>query len=176
MNTKVISWGVLFIVCISAALFLWGYITSVKVNTRLDFEFTGNMVSAYTGTDSEITIPTSYSIAGTETVKQTLTFETQEKAIEYLNANFTEGTDEYNGFKYQLENNAYPWNYVFYKKKNIFVEGNDYQVTSIGSNCFKNNKIIKTVIIPDNLLSAYGNSTGGWKYYSSLFVGKAITY
>ena len=150
-KTKAMSWGVLFIICMSAVLFLWGYITSVNIKETYDFVFSGSTVVSYVGDDTTVRIPSSYSIDGTKTVKQTKVFQTSTEANNYLTSTFTSGTDEYNGFKYQMENNAYPWTYVAYREMTNYVSGNDYTVTSIGSRCFYGNRDIKNVILSDSI-------------------------
>lgn len=130
-----------------------------------DYEFDGNTITAYNGDDKYIQIPSSYSISGTEMVK--MTFDEMEFQ-EYLMMNFEDITypitiTDANSEQYTLnsemdvfENQDIVYPVSLEVEKPIFVEGNDYQVTSVGG--FGNSNII-SVKIPEGVIEIGGFSS-----------------
>ena len=125
-----------------------------------DYEFDGNTITAYNGDDKYIQIPSSYSISGTEMVK--MTFDEMEFQ-EYLMMNFEDITypitiTDANSEQYTLnsemdvfENQDIVYPVSLDVEKPIFVEGNDYQVSSVGGFAFSRNENIEGVIMPNTI-------------------------
>ncbi len=134
------------------------------VGTIIPFSFKDGAFTGCTATNNEITIPTSYSIGGYKTEEKTFEniwdfyewyhnqqFEWKGKEITIQLAN---GEDYviYNSSNIlpELENidDAFP--IIYKEKKEIFVEGNDFQVTSIAENAFAETSVEK-VIVPEGI-------------------------
>ena len=138
-----------------------------------DYEFDGNTITAYNGDDKYIQIPSSYSISGTEMVK--MTFDEMEFQ-DYLMLNFEDITypitiTDANSQQYILnsemdvfENQDIVYPVSVEVEKNIYTEGNDYQVTNIGYKAFDGCNSLISVIIPSNVTSignfAFSNCSG----------------
>lgn len=118
---------------------------------------------AYTGDKTEIEIPTTYSLsANTETVEMSSSSVTalverarnygiKKYTIENQTGNFQ---DDYGNYYYQEK-------YVLTYQKRLVIEGNDYQVTSIGSEAFRNNTRITKVTLPETITSIKNNAFSG---------------
>lgn len=126
-----------------------------------DYEFDGNSITGYNGTDSNIQLPISYSIAGTEIVEQT--FAEEFEIIDYLMQNFE--TIEYpltikdaNNQEYLIssemdimENHEIIYPVSLEIEKFNYVEGNDYQVTNINDYAFENCSNLKSIKISEGI-------------------------
>lgn len=124
------------------------------------YTFEGNKLVSYTGTETDIVIPSSYSISDSEIVK--MTFDEMEFQ-EYLMMNFEDITypitiTDANSQQYILnsemdvfENQDIVYPVSLEVEKPIFVEGNDYQVTSVGGFAFSRNENIASVIMPNTI-------------------------
>ena len=130
------------------------YITNVT-----DYEFDGETITAYNGDDENISIPTSYSII--DVISEEETFTDQDLLIEFLFANIIDypieiidsNDNAYTIFsEFEVIENAdiiYPARMTV--NKNVYGEGNDFQVEKIGIGAFKD-KVLKGVIIPDSII------------------------
>ncbi len=134
------------------------------IKTVIPFSFKDGAVTGYNGTEKEIEIPTSYSFGGYTT--ETITFENiwdlydwyHEQQYDWNNTEIT--IQLANGNEYVIHNssdiysklneieNAFPVAYV--KQVEYFVEGNDFQVTSIADHTFQNSTIEK-VVVPEGI-------------------------
>ncbi len=148
----------------------------VIVGTVVPLSFNDGAIIGYNGTNNEITIPTSYSFGGYTT--EETTFENIWDFYEwYRNQQFEWKGKEItiqlaNGEDYVISNSsnilpeleniddAFP--IIYKERKEVFVEGNDFQVTSIADRAFEN-ATIKKVVVPEGITHlgnmAFYNST-----------------
>ena len=127
------------------------------------FDDSGNLTS-YTGTDSEVTVPSSYSMIGEPTTKS-LYFETVDSTEEYMMTlinitNFKLTTDD--GEEYIFDDfeevalssdyvNYFPCTLEYKDYSNVtFTTGSDYQVEGVVG-AFAFNQTIQTVNLPDSI-------------------------
>ena len=127
------------------------------------FDDSGNLTS-YTGTDSEVTVPSSYSMIGEPTTKS-LYFETVDSTEEYMMTlvgitNFKLTTDD--GEEYILDDfgdmvfspdfeSKFPCTLEYKDYSNVtFTTGSDYQVEGVVG-AFIMNQTIQTVNLPDTI-------------------------
>lgn len=124
-----------------------------------NFTFNGETVTSYTGTDTHIILPTSYSIDGGE--YEDLTFTTFNELYSYsygTSVTFPLVVTDNSGIEYtfadsyEVYKNGRELSYPVTTSVLIpnYVDGDDYQVTSIVQQCFVDNTIIEEVVIPDN--------------------------
>ena len=139
------------------------------------FDDSGNLTS-YTGTDSEVTVPSSYSMIGEPTTKS-LYFETVDSTEEYMMTlinitNFKLTTDD--GEEYIFDDfeevalssdyvNYFPCTLEYKDYSNVtFTTGSDYQVEGVVG-AFAFNQTIQTVNLPDSIknigLYSFASST-----------------
>ncbi len=132
------------------------------VTKAIPFTFDNGQLTGYTGIDEEITLPTSYSLGGYTT--ETITFADVWELYEWYHKQGFEWKNEVitvklaNGSDYtiynmsnimpELENidDAFPLTYS--REVQVFVEGTDYQITSIGANAFSQSNV-RSIIIPN---------------------------
>lgn len=130
------------------------------VGTVIPFSFNDGAIVGYSGNDKEITIPTSYSFGGYKTEETTFEniwdfydwyhrnqFEWKGKEITIKLAN---GEDYviYNSSNIlpELENIEDAFPIIYIDKKEVFVEGNDFQVDTIGASAFSGKQFSKVEI------------------------------
>ena len=129
------------------------YVTNIA-----DYEIEGDTITAYTGADKYIKIPTSYSISGTEEVK--LSFETQFDLTDYINHNtinypITVTDSESQDYEFFsefeiIENEEMLYPVTYNTEKTIYTEGNDYQVTKIDMDILSDSSV-EYVIVPNGI-------------------------
>ncbi len=133
---------------------------SEYVTNIVDYEIKGDTITAYTGADKYIKIPTSYSISGTEEVK--LSFETQFDLTDYIMLNhdtinypITVTDSESQDYEFfsefeiiENEEMLYPVTYT--TEKTIYTEGNDYQITKIDRDILSDSSV-EYVIVPNGI-------------------------
>ena len=150
-----------------------------------DYEFDGNTITAYNGDDKYIQIPSSYSISGTETVD--MTFFDELEFTDYLMLNFEDITypitiTDANSEQYTLNSEmdvfenqdiVYPVSLVV--ENPIFVEGNDYQVTSIGDSAFYACTSLESIMIPDSVTSIGSVAFQGCNSLTSITIPDSVT-
>lgn len=126
----------------------------------VDYEIEGDTITAYTGADKYIKIPTSYSISGTEEVK--LSFENQFDLTDYIMLNhdtinypITVTDSESQDYEFfsefeiiENEEMLYPVSITIVK--NIYTEGNDYQITKIDMDILSDS-LVEYVIVPNGI-------------------------
>lgn len=134
----------------------------VYVTNVADYEFDGDTITAYNGDDGNILLPTSYSIAGTENVE--LTFNEQNELLDYvielMNTSYpfplivTDNENQVYVFNSEMdiiENFTIVYPVKMEVEKTIYTEGNDYQVTKIGSYAFAYLSSLISIKIPDSV-------------------------
>lgn len=156
-SKSTISWGILFVVFGVFALFLIAFTqTAVLKKEPLiaveGFAFNGSIITEYSGDDDVVTIPSGYSIGGTENITGTITFNYQWEAYDFLEENYKNGAEGYYDFYSQIHTHKYPWVYEYSIDKPVCVKGNDFTITSISAYAFQNNKKIKKIILPDSII------------------------
>jgi len=124
------------------------------------FDFDGEKIVAYNGTEADIVLPSSYSLG--EKVIETKIFTTYSEAFSFVNTNtkllpcaFVDS----GGTSYTInsvgdiylnkDNMVFPVSASLEVQK--YVQGNDFQVTSIGDSVFSSNKIISHVKISEGI-------------------------
>lgn len=158
MNTKVISWGQLFILVGVLVLFLF------TLTARVEFEkeqppqaitgyvFRGNTIASYTGTNPNLVLPTSYSLGEVkEYYSGTQTFQYQWQAWNFWQEHYAVGAEGYYDFYQKMYSEIYPWTYEYTIGKPTYIEGNDVTITTTEWNAFQNNETIQSVYIPKEL-------------------------
>ena len=139
------------------------------------FDDSGNLTS-YTGTESEVTVPSSYSMIGEPTTKS-LYLETYNSLDEYVMTllvsatNFkltTDDGEEYifedfgEVFSFPFSESYFPCTIEYKDYSNVtFTAGSDYQVEGV-ANAFMFNQIIQTVNLPDTI-----KNIGTYSFYDS---------
>ena len=150
-----------------------------------DYEFDGNTITAYNGDDKYIQIPSSYSISGTEIVD--MTFFDELEFTDYLMLNFEDITypitiTDANSEQYTLNSEmdvfenqdiVYPVSLVV--ENPIFVEGNDYQVTSIGDSAFYACTSLESIIIPERVITIGGLAFQNCSGLTSITIPDSVT-
>ena len=145
-----------------------------KINTVVNtpfssFEIDGNTITKFVGSETDVVIPSSYSIDGytpnTLTFNNTSEFEDYcETNRDYLMENSIECTSvplgvtvsiNYNNYMDYLNEAYFPVTAVIGMIPNI-VDGNDYSITSIGNQAFRYNMSLRSVEIP-NTITSIGN-------------------
>ena len=135
----------------------------VEILEDFMFDDSGNLIS-YTGTDSVVTVPSSYSMIGEPTTKS-LDFETVDSTNEYAMTlvsltNFKLTTDDGEEYIFEdygeMASSLYPESYfpctIEYKDySNVtFTTGSDYQVEGVVG-AFAFNQTIQTVNLPNSI-------------------------
>lgn len=151
-----LSWGVLFIIFGVFALFLFAFTQNTVLKTEPiiaieGFSFNGSTITSYSGDDEVVTIPSSYSIGGTENISGTITFNYEWEAFNFFDENYINGAAGYYDFYSQIYTQTYPWVYEYSFDKPVCVEGTDIKITTIADSAFQNNKKIKKVILSDSI-------------------------
>ena len=161
-SKNIISWGQLFIIFGTACLFLFALTTRVKFQEEppkeivyiTDYQFNSGEITAYTGTDTILTLPSSYSIGpSSEKDVGIVTFYDDSEAFDFLIEHYAIGAEGYYDFYHELMTHEYPWVYEYSIDIPTYIEGDDYLVTSISARCFEDNKTIEKVIIPSSIQS-----------------------
>ncbi len=156
---SVISWGQLILIFGTVCLFLFALVSSVKFEgpkeiVYLDaYEINSGEVISYSGTESVVEIPSSYSLGPTSNYSGSITFNYEWEAFDFLNEHYATGAEGYYDFYSQLVNHEYPWVYDYSIDKPSFIVGDDFKVTGIGYRAFYENKTIEKVIIPSSIES-----------------------
>lgn len=129
------------------------YVTNIA-----DYEIEGDTITAYTGADKYIKIPTSYSISGTEEVK--LSFETQFDLTDYIMLNtinypITVTDSESQDYEFFsefeiIENEEMLYPVSITVVKNVYTEGNDYQIKKINMDILSDSSV-EYVIVPNGI-------------------------
>ena len=139
------------------------------------FDDSGNLTS-YTGTESEVTVPSSYSMIGEPTTKY-LYLETYNSLDEYVMTLLVSATnlklttddgEEYilddfgEVFSFPFSESYFPCTIEYKDYSNVtFTAGSDYQVEGV-ANAFTFNQIIQTVNLPDTI-----KNIGTYSFYDS---------
>ena len=140
-----------------------------KINTVVNtpfssFKIDGNTITKFVGSETDVVIPSSYSIDGyipnTLTFNNTSEFEDYcETNRDYLMENSIECTSvplgvtvsiNYDNYMDYLNEAYFPVTTVIGTIPNI-VDGNDYSITSIGNEAFYRNESLRSVTIPNTI-------------------------
>ncbi len=137
--------------------------TSEYVTDFSDYLINGDTIVQYTGDDANIKVPGSYSISGTKQV--TVTFNEFNDLLDYLSYNYdmieypftltdSEATefeinDEMDITEFYNQEASYPLTTVV--ERDVYVEGDDYQITTIQSSAFSYNDSIERVYIEEGI-------------------------
>lgn len=158
-SKSVISWGQLFLIFGTVCLFLFVLISSVKFDKKEEvvilenYEINSGTITAYTGDETIVYIPKSYSLGPTTNITGSITFNYEYEAFEFLNEYYSSGTTGYYDFYSQIYSQTYPWVYNYSIDKPSYIQGNDFQIKSIGDSAFKNNKKIEKIVLSENIES-----------------------
>lgn len=154
---SIMSWGQLILLFGVFCLFIYAFtqrVTFEKLEPTIaveGFEFSGNTITKYSGSDEVVEIPFSYSYGETTNFSGSITFNNRSEAFDFLQEHYTTGADGYYDFYNQIYSQQYPWNYDYSIDKPSFVEGRDIQITSISREAFEGNKQIKKIILPSSI-------------------------
>lgn len=159
---NIISWGQLFIIFGTACLFLFALTTRVNFQQEqpkeivyiTDYQFNSGEITSYTGTDTTLTLPSSYSIEpSSEKDVGIVTFYNSNEAFDFLVEHYAIGASGYYDFYHEVLTHEYPWTYEYNIEIPVYIEGDDYSVTGISARCFEDNETIEKVIIPSSIQS-----------------------
>jgi len=156
-SKSIMSWGQLFIV--AGALILFLYALTMRVSFEKEkpvvpienYVFVGSEIKSYSGTDTEIKIPTSYSYGDVTYVTGTVTFNDRWEAQEFWQENYAVGAEGYYDFYNELYTHEYPWVYEYNIGQYSDIEGDDIQITSIEWQVFANNKYVEKLTVPGTI-------------------------
>ncbi len=161
-SKNIISWGQLFIIFGTACLFLFAFVSRVNFQEEppkeivyiTDYQFNSGEIVGYTGEDTILTLPSSYSIGpSSEKDVGIVTFYDDSEAFDFLIEHYAIGAEGYYDFYHELMTHEYPWIYEYSIDIPTYIEGDDYLVTSISARCFEENETIEKVIIPSSIQS-----------------------
>ena len=153
---SVISWGQLFILACTIVLFLFAItqrvtFDNIKIMPVTGYSFSGGEIIEYKGTDKVLNIPMSYSYGETTTKSGSIEFNDMDEAFDFLIENYSIGAEGYYDFYNQIFEQEYPWYYEYNINQYTYVEGDDFIVTGIAREAFKDNKSIEKIILPKTI-------------------------
>ena len=150
------------------------------------YTFSGNTLTSYTGSETDIVIPSSYSISVTENVELTFNdqFELLDYVMELMNTSYpfpltvTDSANQEYVFNSDLEildnsNVVYP--VKMNGEKIAYIEGDSYQVTMIGDNAFSDCNSLISITIPDSITSIGYGIFDGCSSLISVTIGEGVT-
>lgn len=158
-SKSIISWGQLVLIFGTVCFFLFALVTSVKFEKPkeivyiTDYEFNSGEIISYTGTDSIVELPSSYSLGPTTNYSGSITFNYESEAFRFLREHYAVGAEGYYDFYRELLTHEYPWVYDYSIDKPSFIEGEDIAVRGIADSAFKENKTLEKVIFPSSIES-----------------------
>lgn len=155
-SKQVMSWGQLFLLIGVFALFLYALVVRVDFNETKNedvvlegYVFVGSEIKSYTGTEKDVTLPTSYSFGEvTEYYSGVTTFESEWDANQFLQEHYACGAEGYYDFYKEIYTHEYPWTYEYTIGKPTYIVGDDVQLNSMDWNMSANNQNIETLVIP----------------------------
>ena len=150
------------------------------------YTFSGDRLVSYTGTETDIVIPSSYSISVTENVELTFNdqFELLDYALDLMDIAYpfpltvTDSNNQEHVFNSDLEildnsNVVYPIKTIGVKI--AFIEGDDYQVTIIADYAFENCNNLTAITIPDSVTTIGNRIFDGCSSLTSITIGNGVT-
>lgn len=151
-----ISWGHLFILACTICLFLFALIQrvnfdKVKILPVEGYSISGGTIIGYTGDDTILEIPGSYSYGGTTVKTGSVTFEDLSEAFDFFIENYSTGAEGYYDFYNEIYTQTYPWEYDYEITQYTYVEGDDFLITGISDQAFRNNTTIEKIILPKTI-------------------------
>lgn len=168
-STSLISWGQLLLLFGVGCFFLFALTQSAKIKPEvvepiLGYEISNNgTIIKYRNNESEVVIPTSFSLGKGEIEEGTITFYSTNEALNFLDSHYTTAYSGYYAFYNRLYQESYPWEYSYSIEKATYMTGSDYKITSIGREAFKGNSTIEKLVLPEYLesieLFAFQNCT-----------------
>lgn len=158
-SKSIISWGQLFIIIGTACLFLFAltqratYTPQKEIVYLTNYTIKSGAIVSYKGTDTEVKIPSTYSLGPTSTMTGSITFNYEWEAFNFLDEYYAMGAEGYYDFYRELLTHSYPWLYNYSIEIPSFIEGGDLEITAISERAFSENKSIQKVIIPSSIES-----------------------
>lgn len=129
----------------------------VKATDPNKFTFDGNIIKAFNGSDSDVVIPSSYSIDGTISETVNMTFYIEYELIDYLRELPDDKYITIQGRRlskydtYAASSLRYPVTYSDTITKPNYIYGDDYKVKTIDYQSFYSIDTLENVIIPNGI-------------------------
>lgn len=152
-----------------------------KMSDPALFEFDGDSIMGYYGEESDIILPTSYSISGTRVVKKYFAdyyelynyfYEVESYPVTVIDANDEEHVYSERPSLSTIRTLTYS---VYVNETfNNYAYGNDYSVTKIGQGAFRNNSALTSVVIPGNIGTVGSDSFFGCKNLEDVTILKGV--
>jgi len=163
MQTKsIISWGQVFILIGTFALFLFALTQRVtfekiqpqeelKVYEIAGYTFAGGTITGYSGDSPILEIPAGYSYGETTAKTGSITFNNRNEAFAFLQENYAVGAEGYYDFYNEIYNHTYPWYYEYSINQYSYISGNDIVINTITQSAFKDNTQVEKLILPTTI-------------------------
>ena len=147
------------------------------------FTFNGNAVTGYTGTDTQIVIPRSYSKVLTETSQSFIRFF---DALDYVRTHdvvfpftITANGQEYSyssvdDFDNDYSNLSTARNLMFNGTVATFIDGTDYKITSIDVQAFRDKTSLTNVVLLNNITVIEESAFNGCTNLSSITIPNSV--
>lgn len=156
-SKSIISWGQLFLIVGTMCLFLFALTQRVTFEKQPEivpvqgFVMSGGVITGYSGDDTTVIIPSSYSLGPTTNMSGTITFNNRNEALNFLQEHYAIGSEGYYDFYKEIYSQSYPWVCNYSIDKPSYIEGTDYKITSITARAFEDNTKIEKVVIPGTI-------------------------
>ena len=156
---SIISWGQIFLLIGTFALFLFALTQRVSLGNKLKNEFidvagytfVGGTITNYSGESDTLTIPSSYSYGSTKTITGKTIFNNRTEAFDFLQEYYAVGAEGYYTFYHQIYSRSYPWEYEYSINKYTYIAGDDIVVNNIADSAFKGNEKVKKLVLPSSI-------------------------
>ena len=158
-SKSIISWGQLFLIFGTACLFLFAltqrviYTPQQEIVYLTGYKISNGAIVSYSGADTVVEIPSTYSLGPTSTMEGKITFNYQWQAFDFLDEYYAQGVEGYYDFYRELLSHSYPWEYEYSLEMPSFIAGNDFEITGISERAFSEKKNIEKVVIPSTIQS-----------------------
>ena len=143
------------------------------------FDESGN-VTGYTGEETEISIPKTYSLGEVETVTNSYTtyyiLNSSEKSYPFTITDSNSQVFEINSYSdLSINRSSIVFPATVTKNVQKFINGRDYSVTGIKANAFKSNTTLTSVVIPEGVTTIASNAFNGCTSLTSISIPEGIT-